>query len=156
MRWRGSPLRGAEFPHAGACADAIAAALQRHAPRQIAVRPAQSASAGRMLDELEAYALLNRIGVPHAPSVAIDAITKQPPTLPFAYPVVVKALSKKLRISPMWAASILNVRDEAALAAAIANIRQATHVDRVLVQPMMPGLGEVLIGYRVDADVGPW
>ena len=28
-------------------------------------------------------------------------------------------------------------------------------MDRVLVQPMMPGLGEVLIGYRVDADVGP-
>jgi acyl-CoA synthetase (NDP forming) len=28
-------------------------------------------------------------------------------------------------------------------------------VDRVLVQPMMVGLGEVLIGYRADADVGP-
>jgi acyl-CoA synthetase (NDP forming) len=50
---------------------------------------------------------------------------------------------------------ILNVGDQAALAAAIANIRQATHADRVLVQPMMHGLGEVLIGYRVDADVGP-
>ena len=42
-----------------ACADAVAAALQRHAPRQIAVRPAPIAGAGRMLDELEAYALLN-------------------------------------------------------------------------------------------------
>jgi succinyl-CoA synthetase beta subunit len=27
--------------------------------------------------------------------------------------------------------------------------------DRVLVQPMLSGLGEVLIGYRVDPDVGP-
>jgi hypothetical protein len=29
------------------------------------------------------------------------------------------------------------------------------HADRVLVQPMMSGLGEVLIGYRIDRDVGP-
>jgi succinyl-CoA synthetase beta subunit len=28
-------------------------------------------------------------------------------------------------------------------------------VDRVLVQPMISGLGEILIGYRVDRDVGP-
>jgi succinyl-CoA synthetase beta subunit len=28
-------------------------------------------------------------------------------------------------------------------------------LDRVLVQPMVPSLGEVLVGYRLDADVGP-
>ena len=28
-------------------------------------------------------------------------------------------------------------------------------VERVLVQPMVAGLGEVLLGYRVDRDVGP-
>jgi acyl-CoA synthetase (NDP forming) len=28
-------------------------------------------------------------------------------------------------------------------------------LDRVLVQPMMTGLGEALVGYRVDRDVGP-
>jgi acyl-CoA synthetase (NDP forming) len=136
-----------------ACADAIAAALQRHAPRQIEVRPTQSAGAGRMLDELEAYALLKRIGVPHAPSVAIDAITEQPPPLPFAYPVVVKALSAKIAHKSDVGGVMLNVGDQAALTAAIAKIRQAT--DRVLVQPRIQGLGEVLIGYRVDADVGP-
>ena len=36
-----------------------------------------------------------------------------------------------------------------------ARIKQATNVGRVLVQPMVAGLGEVLIGYRVDPDVGP-
>ncbi len=56
-----------------ACADAVAAALQRHAPRPIEVRSTQPSGAGRMLDELEAYALLDRLGVPHAPSVALDA-----------------------------------------------------------------------------------
>ena len=32
-------------------------------------------------------------------------------------------------------------------------VAQATKVDRVLVQPMVSGLGEVLVGYRVDPDV---
>ena len=30
-----------------------------------------------------------------------------------------------------------------------------TRLDRVLVQPMISGIGEALIGYRVDPDVGP-
>ena len=72
-----------------------------------------------------------------------------------AYPVVVKALSEKIAHKSDVGGVVLNVDDDAALLAAIGKIRQATHVDRVLVQPMMPGLGEVLIGYRVDADVGP-
>ena len=138
-----------------ACADAVAAALQRHTPRQIAVGSAQAAGTGRMLDELEAYALLKRIGVPHAPSIAIDSDIKQAPALSFPYPVAVKALSAKIAHKSDVGGVVLNVGGEAALRAAIAKIRQATHVDRVLVQPMTPGLGEVLIGYRVDADVGP-
>ena len=80
---------------------------------------------------------------------------KQAPALPFPYPVVVKALSAKIAHKSDVGGVVLNVRDDAALLAAIAKIRQATNVDRVLVQPMLSGLGEVLIGYRVDADVGP-
>jgi acetate---CoA ligase (ADP-forming) len=37
----------------------------------------------------------------------------------------------------------------------VAEQRPGTQVDRVLVQPMISGLSEVLIGYRVDRDVGP-
>ena len=33
--------------------------------------------------------------------------------------------------------------------------KQATKAVRVLVQPMIAGVGEVLVGYRVDPDVGP-
>ena len=137
-----------------ACADAVAASLQRHAPRQIEVRSHQLGS-GKMLDELEAYALLDRIGVPRAPSIALDAGIKQAPALPFPYPVVVKALSEKIAHKSDVGGVVLNVRDDGALLAAIAKIREATKVDRVLVQPMLSGLGEVLIGYRLDADVGP-
>ena len=137
-----------------ACADAVAASLQRHAPRPIEVRSHQPGT-GKMLDELEAYALLDRIGVPHAPSIALDAGIKQAPALPFPYPVVVKALSAKIAHKSDVGGVVLNVRDDDALLAAIAKIREATKVDRVLVQPMLSGLGEVLIGYRLDADVGP-
>jgi acyl-CoA synthetase (NDP forming) len=140
---------------AGACADAVAAALQRRAPRPIEVRAANASGAGRMLDEIEAYALLGRVGVPHAQSIALDAGVKPAPALPFPYPVVVKALSAQIAHKSDVGGVVLNVHDGAALLAAISKIRQATHVDCVLVQPMLSGLGEVLIGYRVDADVGP-
>ncbi len=138
-----------------ACADAVAAALQRRAPRPIEVRPNKTSGAGRMLDELGAYALLDRVGVPHAPSIALDSSIGQAPALSFSYPVVVKALSEKIAHKSDVGGVALNVRDDVALLAAIAKIKQATKVDRVLVQPMVSGLGEVLIGYRRDPDVGP-
>jgi acyl-CoA synthetase (NDP forming) len=138
-----------------ACADAIAAALNRRAPRPIETLVWATAGPGRMLDELEAYALLDRIGVPHAPSLGLDATTRPGAALPFPYPVAVKALSAQVAHKSDVGGVVLNVRNENALHAAIQKIRQATKVDRVLVQPMMHGVGEVLIGYRVDADVGP-
>ena len=138
-----------------ACADAIAAALQRRAPRAVEVVTRPASGAGRMLDEIEAYALLDDVGVPHAPSIAVDANVKQAPALPFTYPVVVKALSASIAHKSDVGGVVLNVRDDAALLAAIAKVRQVTQVDRVLVQPMIAGFGEVLIGYHVDPDVGP-
>jgi acyl-CoA synthetase (NDP forming) len=106
-----------------------------------------------MLDELEAYGLFDTLGLPHAPSVALDAGIAVAPELP--YPVAVKALSAKIAHKSDVGGVMLNVRDGNALLAAIASIRKNTGVERVLVQPMTAGLGEVLIGYRVDADVGP-
>src|SRR5258707_3554746 len=80
-----------------ACADAIAAALARRAPQPMSARsPVRAASGGQMLDELTAGALLERLGIPRAPSVALDAgITRTPP-LPFPYPVAVKLLSAEI------------------------------------------------------------
>jgi acyl-CoA synthetase (NDP forming) len=108
-----------------------------------------------MLDELQAYALLHRVGVPYAQSIALDASATHASTLPFAYPVVVKALSATIAHKSDVGGVVLNIRDDEALAAAIEKIRKATNAERVLVQPMVTGLGEVLIGYRHDADVGP-
>src|SRR5262249_12916645 len=52
-----------------------------------------AARAGRMLDELAAGDLLDRIGITRAPAVALDAGIAQVPPLPFPYPVAVKVLS---------------------------------------------------------------
>jgi acyl-CoA synthetase (NDP forming) len=138
-----------------ACADAAAAALNRRAPRAVEVRSGKPSDSGRMLDELEAHLLLDRVGVPRAPSVAVDTGIIKAPILPFAYPVAVKALSAQLVHKSDVGGVALNVRDEAGLVAAAAKIRKSAKVDRVLVQPMVQGLGEVLIGYRVDPDIGP-
>jgi succinyl-CoA synthetase beta subunit len=68
---------------------------------------------------------------------------------------VVKALSAAIAHKSDVGGVVLNVGNGDALLAAIGQIRQATKADRVLVQPMVRGLGEVLIGYRVDPDIGP-
>ncbi len=145
------------------CADAIAAALSRRAPKPLAVPPASVASgstAGRMLDEEEAYALLDRLGVPHAPAkaMAVDALDASG----LAFPVAVKVLSADIPHKTDAGGVVLGVADDAALAQAVAQIRHdvaarmpGARVERVLVQEMATGIGEALVGYRRDAQVGP-
>ncbi len=167
-----------------ACADAIAAALRRRAPISPPSWPGLSRPStsylsnmqqdvdarhkaghddgdeGRLIDELEAYGLLDKHGLPCAPSLALDADLTTAPALPFAYPVVAKALSANLAHKSDAGGVVLNIANGAALVAACQRIRAnvAAHghsITRVLVQPMISGVGEVLIGYRVDPDVGP-
>ena len=147
-----------------ACADAIAAALSRRAPRQLVARtaPPPVMAGGRVLDELEAGALLDRLGIARAPSIALDAGIAAAPALPFAYPVAVKVLSAGIAHKTDLGGVVLGVADGDGLLAAIRTIRtdvaerqRGARVERVLVQPMVTGIGEVLVGYRVDRDVGP-
>jgi acyl-CoA synthetase (NDP forming) len=145
-----------------ACADAIAAAFARRKPRSLPVLPARrTIGGGRLLDELDAYALLDRLGVAHAPAVALD-MNASVHAHAIPYPVAVKVLSGEIAHKTDAGGVVLNVADEHELARAIAQIRKdvATHlpwarVDRVLVQQMAKGLGEVLVGYRVDIQAGP-
>ena len=73
----------AEFPHAGSlrgCHRGRAGAARAEAGRCARRRR----HGGRVLDELEAYALLDRLGVPRAPSVALDADDRRSrPPCPF-------------------------------------------------------------------------
>jgi acetate---CoA ligase (ADP-forming) len=166
-----------------ACADAIAAVLRRRVPIPLPSWPGLSRPStsylsqkqdvdarheaghddgeyGHLIDELEAYDLLKQHGLPCAPALALDADLATGPALPFTYPVVVKALSAHLAHKSDAGGVVLNVADSGALVSACQRIRTnvATHghsITRVLVQPMISGVGEVLIGYRVDPDVGP-
>jgi acyl-CoA synthetase (NDP forming) len=169
------------------CADAIAAALRRRAPRALSetpswpgssppstssVRPTPQGVDARdkpghdapkdMLDELEAATLLERFGILRVPAVALDTSITQAPALPFSYPVAVKALSAEIAHKTDMGAVVLGVQDGAGLLQAIrhirANVEQQSslgRLHRVLVQPMVDGIGEALIGYRVDPAVGP-
>src|SRR5262249_59212588 len=74
----------------------VAAALRRRAPVAPVARAPAPEGEGRPLDELEAYALLDRIGIAHAPGVALDAAASAAPPLPFPYPVAAKVLSAEI------------------------------------------------------------
>jgi len=142
-----------------ACADAVAAALRRRVPVPAVVRKPAPPGGGRLLDELEAYALLDRLGLARAPGVALAATISQAPALPFPYPVAAKLLGEIAHKSDIGGVA-LGIADGAGLVAAVAKMRAAVgahgqQMDRVLVQPMIAGVGEALIGYRVDRDVGP-
>ena len=143
-----------------ACADVIAAALRRRVPRLSAPQPRVTAGAGRLLDELDAYALLDRLGIARPASVALDAAVSAAPDLPFAYPVAAKILSAGIAHKSDIGGVALGLAGSADLVGAIGKMRAAVAahghtMTRALVQPMMSGLGEALVGYRVDRDVGP-
>ena len=72
-----------------------------------------------MLDELDAGTLIERFGIPRAPAVVLDAGITRAPALPFAYPVVVKALSAEIAHKTEAGGVVLDVEDGAALMAAI-------------------------------------
>jgi acyl-CoA synthetase (NDP forming) len=167
-----------------ACADAIAAALRRRTPvplpsqrekgmrdgsADVAASGATSSppplagegqGGGRLIDELAAYDLFGKYGLTCAPSRALDVKLDAAPPLPFPYPVAVKALSAELAHKSDAGGVALNVADGAALVAACRRIRdnvaaRSLAITRVLAQPMIAGVGEVLVGYRVDPAVGP-
>jgi acetate---CoA ligase (ADP-forming) len=144
------------------CADGVAAALRRRAPTPGSppVRPAVGKL--RALDEFAAYELLDRVDVPRAPAVALDADLAAPPALPFAYPVAAKVLAADIAHKSDVGGVALGIADGPALVRAVAELsanvnrhRSDTPVERVLVQPMVSGIGEVLIAYRVEPEVGP-
>jgi acyl-CoA synthetase (NDP forming) len=151
----------ANFRTPESCADGVAAALTRRPPVPWSPSPRPAPGKPRALDELAAYALLDRVGVPHALALALDANVAAPPALPFAYPVAAKVLAADITHKTDVGGVALNILDGPALVRAVATLREnvqrqrGTMVERVLVQPMVTGVGEVLIAYRVEPEVGP-
>lgn len=143
------------------CADAMSAALLRRPATALARSPWPSATgSAQQLDEIEAYALLAKLGISHAEAVAVAIDAEGPFHLPFPYPVAVKILSAAIAHKTEIGGVVLNVASDAELSTAMRRIvgnamgngHAASHV---IVQPMTSGLGEFLLGYRVDPDAGP-
>ncbi|WP_233159711.1 acetate--CoA ligase family protein [Pseudonocardia sp. MH-G8] len=145
------------------CADAIVAAFSRRAPRPAGSRapaaiPGLPDAAG-VLDEVASYAVLDAVGVPHAPFTLLAPGGDVPDV---AGPSVVKAVSARLPHKSDAGAVVLDVRDADGVRRAVADIGAAlaatvpdVALETVMVAPMVRGLAEVLVGYRRDPDAGP-
>ncbi len=144
------------------CADAIGALLRWCAPRA-GIAPLPSApEQGAVIDERASLALLEGLGVPVVASVEVAITDAGSTALPFPYPVVAKVLSEAVPHKTEAGGVKVGIDGPEALAAAAVEIAGsvATHhpgvkADRLLVQPMVEGLQEVLLGYRRDPQVGP-
>ena len=124
--------------------------------------PKAPGEGGKILDEEASASLLDRLGIARAPSVTLEADIACPPALPFPYPVAVKILAADIPHKSDVGGVALGIADAAALLDEMRKMRArlrtrlpAVRAERVLVQPMISGVGEMLIGYRVDRDVGP-
>ncbi|MDH0048384.1 acetate--CoA ligase family protein [Comamonas terrigena] len=143
------------------CADAIAAVLARRVPHTPVQTVAAAPGMGAALSEAQAYQLLDRLQVPHAPA-ATFALDGQPGQLPFDFPVVAKVCSPEIPHKTEVGGVVLGIQNPEQLVQAFATLRAnlaarapGVACNEVLVQPLRKGLTEVLLGYRIDPDAGP-
>lgn len=143
------------------CADAIAAVFARRTLSESAAVQVPEVDEAHALSEAQAYEVLDDLQVPHA-DYATFPLSVDAATLPFDYPVVAKICSAEIPHKTEVGGVVLGIQDATQLSQALTtlrnNLRQhAPHTacDQVLIQPMLKGMTEVLVGYRVDPDAGP-
>jgi acyl-CoA synthetase (NDP forming) len=149
----------AAFRTPESCADAIRAFLDWRAPRA----PSAAQSIGFALparpDEGDARQLMAMLGIDTGYSVM-----RTPGDAPerLSFPVALKILSPDLAHKTEVGGVALNIPDAAALraeaAAMLARVRDRAPEARItglLVQPMVRGLAEAIIGFRRDPEAGP-
>lgn len=171
----------AAFRTPEACADAMRAFFQwqapvasasssrrspddsRAAPQDEAVKigkphPEEARSAVSK-DEAESLATFSGLGVPVAPHAVVSGAGD---AHGLDYPLAVKALSADLPHKTEAGAVKLGIGSAEDLARAIDEIRANVAkqmpdlvLDRFLVEEMVKGVGEVLVGFRLDPQVGP-
>lgn len=149
------------FQSPEACADVINAAFSRHIPTAIPEVSSKEFTNTVTLDEDSAYKLLQPLGIQNAPYQVLS-LYDSADRLTIEYPVVVKILHDQISHKTEVGGVILNVKNAGELSTAIAQIKQNVEqhcpeliVEKVLVQSMVKGLGEVLVGFKRDKDVGP-
>jgi acetate---CoA ligase (ADP-forming) len=140
-------------------ADVISAlsAWHRGTPARAWSRPGPA----RQLDEARSYERLSSLGICCAPYVTqpadagLDLAARA-----LEFPVAVKVLSSAIAHKSDVGGVVLGVAAPADLVSAVREMRARLRardvtLEEVLVQQMVTGVGEFLVGYRVDAQVGP-
>ncbi|MDB5808654.1 MAG: hypothetical protein JWN94_776 [Betaproteobacteria bacterium] len=156
----------ASFRTPESCADAVNTFLNWRAPDADATGKAAApdaaakviAAAGARMNELDALGLFSALGI----EVVESAVVTDPDRCPdLGGAAAIKLLSPdvlhkteagmvRLGVEPAQ----LKIETKALLAKGRSKFPQA-RIDGILVQRMERGLAEVIIGYRVDAEVGP-
>ena len=140
------------------CYAAIADWQRWHAERpgaeaRLSTRISSLLPAKRILGEREAKEILGRYGLKSAPERrATNADEAARAAREFGYPVVLKA-DGDIEHKTEAGAVKLDLRDEAALRAACASMTAAKH--GFLVQPMVKGGVELVVGVKRDPQCGP-
>ncbi|HEY4637162.1 MAG TPA: acetate--CoA ligase family protein, partial [Burkholderiales bacterium] len=138
----------AAFRTPEACADALAAFFAWRAPRE---RP--------RIDTAPAAPSIAALGIPQAPAQRLRT-PEEAVTVPF--PVAIKIDSPDIEHKTEVGGVELGLRDPHEAAAAAKRIlervraaRPQARIDGLVASSMQAGLGEAILGYRVDAQAGP-
>ena len=145
------------------CADALAAYFAWRAPAETtrSIAPTWPAGIPRSgaLDEAQALALFDSLGVPTVKR-EIARAPQYAHSVP--YPVAAKILSRDILHKTEAGGVVLGIAHRPAfdelVAAMVDNVRTAApaaKIEGVLVQAMVEGLAEAIVGYRHDPMVGP-
>lgn len=152
----------AAFRTPEACADAMRAFFDWRAPSDLTASDNQEIIQKKtgVLDEAESLALFSYLGIPVARHWIVSTGTLVPDDIVF--PVVVKALSSELPHKTEAGAVKLGIQNIDELATAmsaiiqnVARVKPGVPIKQFLIEEMVTGVGEVLIGYRRDPQVGP-
>jgi acyl-CoA synthetase (NDP forming) len=145
------------------CADALAAYFNWRSPAATISAKAPQWPAGLprtgTLDEAQSLALFASLGVP----TVAHAIARPPGYAhDIAYPVAAKVLSKAILHKTEVGGVALGVGDRTEFKTRVASLLRAVRskapsadIDGLLVQPMVKGLTEAIVGYRHDPMIGP-
>ena len=138
--------------------------VRRSEPTQISsvVSQAIAAHAGGALNELEASRIFAALGLTGPDQLVLKPGETVPENLPLNFPVVAKVLSRDLphktevggiRIGLQTHAELVQSIDE--MMVSVSNHAPGATVEGVLIQDMLAGLGEAIVGLSRDPLVGP-
>ncbi len=162
----------AGFRSPEACADALAAYAAWRVPavtadlEPLVLRSLPRCDSRGVVDEHGSLGVFDDLGIPTVPRRLLDAspsvVTIARNGADLGWPVAAKLVSAELPHKTEAGAVSLNLADATqashAVAAMLATARAATppaRVDGVLLETMVTGLAEAILGYREDPLVGP-